>query len=330
MKKLIITFSLAIITSLSLFAVDKKISKTDYVAQWKDEAIYQMVEHNIPASITLAQGLLESGNGNSTLATKANNHFGIKCHSWKGKKVYHDDDKRNECFRKYKNAQESFEDHSIFLKQPRYKFLYDYKITDYKAWAKGLKKAGYATDSKYPKKLIALIETLNLDQYDKAGMKMIKKGEKPARIKDHKPPRGNRPNKDGIPKDEDEIDIPTVVVSNARKVTVSKNKIKYIFAKKGDTFLSIAEELDMMSWQIRKYNDLDKKSKIDEGQIIYIQPKRNKGSRKWCTFQEGDSMWKISQQYGIKLKKLYKKNGLTEGAEPEVGTKLSLKKNVVK
>ena len=138
-----------------------------YIAKYKNIAIDKMERYKIPASITLAQGILESGNGLSTLAKKANNHFGIKCHSgWKGKKVYHDDDKKNECFRKYENAEGSFNDHSKFLTgRGRYEFLFDLKPDDYKAWAKGLKKAGYATDRKYPKKLISFIETFELYKY---------------------------------------------------------------------------------------------------------------------------------------------------------------------
>jgi len=324
-KKLTFLFFLSII-GVNLFANEVKLTKSDYIDQWKDEAIFQMIEHKIPASITLAQGMLESGFGNSTLATKANNHFGIKCHGWKGKKVYHDDDKRQECFRKYKNASDSYEDHSKFLKQPRYKFLYEYKITDYKAWAKGLKKAGYATDPKYPKRLIKLIEENNLSQYDKTGLKMMKKGVRPNRSSNNKP-KGNRPNKEDVNKEEN---LPIVNVGNSRKITHSKNKINYIHAKKGDTFESIALDLDLMPWQIWKYNDMDKKENIKEGQIIYIQPKRNTGSKKWHTLKAGETLWEVSQMYGIKLKKIYKKNGFNAGTTPAAGTKISLKKKIVK
>jgi len=140
----------------------------DYIGKYKNIAIKKMIEYKIPASITLAQGILESGNGLSTLARKSNNHFGIKCHSsWKGKKVYHDDDRKQECFRKYKNPEGSFDDHSKFLTtRGRYSFLFDLKPGDYKGWAKGLKKAGYATDRKYPNKLISFIENFDLDEYD--------------------------------------------------------------------------------------------------------------------------------------------------------------------
>ncbi|MBN4070237.1 glucosaminidase domain-containing protein [Olleya sp. AH-315-F22] len=143
-------------------------STAQYISVYKDIAMDEMRTYNIPASITLAQGILESGSGKGTLATKANNHFGIKCHGWKGKKVYHDDDERQECFRKYKSAETSFRDHSEFLaNRKRYANLFKLRISDYKSWAKGLRKAGYATDKRYPQKLISIIERYELYQYDK-------------------------------------------------------------------------------------------------------------------------------------------------------------------
>ena len=142
-----------------------------YIAEWSDEAVYQMAVHGIPASITLAQGILESGSGRSELAAKSNNHFGIKCHSdWDGERVYHDDDRRGECFRSYDNASESFHDHSEFLKRSRYEALFELKPTDYVRWAKGLKKCGYATNPKYAHLLIDLIERYDLAQYDEQGL----------------------------------------------------------------------------------------------------------------------------------------------------------------
>lgn len=141
---------------------------TQYISVYKGIAMEEMRAYKIPASITLAQGILESGSGKGTLAVKANNHFGIKCHDWKGKKIYHDDDRRQECFRKYKSSETSFRDHSEFLaKRKRYASLFKLRKNDYKAWAKGLRQAGYATDKKYPQKLISLIERYELYQYDK-------------------------------------------------------------------------------------------------------------------------------------------------------------------
>jgi flagellum-specific peptidoglycan hydrolase FlgJ len=143
-------------------------STAQYIDVYKDIAMKEMQTYGIPASITLAQGILESGSGKGRLAVKANNHFGIKCHGWDGKKIYHDDDEKQECFRKYKSAETSFRDHSLFLaNRKRYSNLFNLKISDYKNWAKGLRKAGYATDRKYPQKLISLIERYSLQEYDK-------------------------------------------------------------------------------------------------------------------------------------------------------------------
>ena len=159
----------------------KNISKAqranNYIKKYSSTAKEEMKKFKIPASITLAQGMLESGLGYGTLARKGNNHFGIKCHKdWKGRKIYHDDDKKGECFRVYKNAKKSYRDHSIFLShRGRYSFLFDYKITNYKAWAKGLKKAGYATDPNYSKKLIDLIERYDLYRFDRRGFLKNKK-----------------------------------------------------------------------------------------------------------------------------------------------------------
>jgi len=274
-----------------------------YIDNYSEEAIKQMEKYKIPASITMAQGILESGNGNSRLATKANNHFGIKCHNWAGKTIYEDDDKRNECFRKYSSAMDSYEDHSLFLKNnKRYAFLFELKSNDYKAWAKGLKKAGYATNPKYPDLLIKLIETNKLYELDKDSFIVnddfsvyMLNGNKKENNKKHK--------------------------------IKTHNNIKYITIKKDDTFYSLCKELNMKQWQFYKYNDINKTHKLQIGEIIYLQPKRSKGSAKNHIFSNGDSMWKISQQYGIKLKKLYKKNKLTYGTQPKLGDKVYLKKS---
>ena len=171
--------------ALTLTANAQRMTTEEYIAQYKDVAIKKMREYKIPASITLAQGILESGSGNSRLARKANNHFGIKCHKeWHGKKFYMDDDEKHECFRKYPKAADSYRDHSKFLTQRgRYTFLFQYDITDYKKWAYGLKKAGYATNPKYPRLLIKIIEKYHLDQCDKEELGKPKKKRKKLRVK---------------------------------------------------------------------------------------------------------------------------------------------------
>ncbi len=310
---LIILFALTGLFQSALGNGDpKRVSRSEYISLWKDEAILQMREHGIPASITLAQAILESGDGNSELARKGNNHFGIKCHDWTGKKVYHDDDKRHECFRKYDTAHQSFEDHSLFLKRSRYAFLYDYKVTDYEAWAKGLKKAGYATNPKYPDLLIRIIEENNLTQYDKQGLS-----------KNYNPSKPNKP----ASKTTKEGDAIVITIDRGKNIFVSDNKIKYIVTESATTPAQLAEEMDMGKWQISRYNDLDKRSKIDEGTRIYIQPKRNKSKQHSShTVATGETLHTISQHYGVKEKKILKFSDLPKGHKVKPGEVLKLRR----
>ena len=285
----------------------QQMTRQEYIDVYKDLAIKEMNRSGIPASITLAQGLLESNNGNSRLATKGNNHFGIKCHGWKGKKIYHDDDERNECFRKYKSVNESYMDHTDFLmNSPRYEFLFYLDETDYRGWAKGLKKAGYATSPTYANLLIKLIEENELNVYDK-------------------PQRRKKPKDDEELADIDEKEFE--VVEPHRKILV-RNRINYILAKEGDTYQTITEEMEMMPFELAKYNEFARDSKIVTGQLIYLQPKRRKASVefKYHTVEEGENMYHISQMYGIRLKHLYRMNMMDKGDEPEVGVIINLRK----
>lgn len=316
-----ISILFALYSNATNIALEEKISAVEYIEKWREEAIRQMVLHKIPASITIAQGLLESGNGNSRLAIEGNNHFGIKCHSdWKGATIHEDDETRNECFRKYKNASESFEDHSIFLQKKRYESLFTLDITDYKGWAHGLKKCGYATNPKYPQLLINLIEQYNLTDLDKEGLKHIKNGSTPPRNK--RESNSKKEKNTSSQKDETRKEI---VLSNNREIGVSENRIKFITAKEGDTVESIAKDLDMAPWQIKKYNDLESNQHIQPGQVIYLQPKRNSSKLSEYEVKSGDTMWSISQATGVKLRKLYKKAALTPGQEPAPGTVIKLK-----
>jgi LysM repeat protein len=319
---LTIIYTLFALTSgATNLALEEKISAVEYIEKWREEAIRQMALHKIPASITIAQGLLESGNGNSRLAIQGNNHFGIKCHSdWKGATIHEDDETSNECFRKYKNASESFEDHSLFLQKKRYESLFTLDITDYKGWAHGLKKCGYATNPKYPQLLINLIEQYNLADLDKEGLKLIKNGSTPSRNKRDSNPKKER--NSSPQKDESRREI---VISNNREIGVSENRIKFITAKDGDSIEAIANDLDMAPWQIKKYNDLQNNQQIQAGQVIYLQPKRNTSKINEYEVKSGDTMWSISQSTGIKLRKLYKKAVLEPGQEPKPGTVIQLK-----
>ena len=270
--------------------IGQNMTREQYIEQYSKDAIIQMHKHKIPASITMAQGILESSNGNSRLAVKGNNHFGIKCHNWDGKKIYEDDDKKNECFRKYENALASFEDHSLFLKKyNRYAFLFDFKITDYKAWAKGLKTAGYATNKKYADLLIKLIEENQLYELDKVK------------------------------------ETQSILTEFSRNVYLHPNRIKYVISKEGETLLEIAKEFDMRLWQLYKYNDIEDEYELTKGEKIFIQPKKNKGKVEAHITKDGESIRSISQLYGIKLKKLKKRNKHLSGYEIKSGFEIKLR-----
>lgn len=287
----------------------KRISRVEYISMFKDEAIKEMHRSGVPASITLAQGILESGDGNSPLARKANNHFGIKCHSdWKGSTYIQDDDKKNECFRKYRHVLDSYHDHSEFLKKKRYAFLFDLKPTDYKGWAKGLKKAGYATNPKYPQLLIRIIEENDLAQYDRAPL-----------------PNKRKQAQRKVARQETEVKA-TRSNSTKHRVLKHENNIRYIELQSGDAVAGIAREFNMGEWQLYKYNDLDKDERLNSSGKLYLQPKRNRAKQDYHTVQAGETMWEISQQYGVKLKKLYKKNRMNPKDELKAGQKLYLRK----
>jgi hypothetical protein len=297
----------------------KPLSSEVYLEKWKDEAVYQMAIHKIPASITLAQGLLESGNGNSALAAKSNNHFGIKCHGdWTGKTVKHDDDKRGECFRAYPDAALSFEDHSVFLKRDGYIPLFDLEMTDYKGWARGLKKCGYATNSKYAYLLIDLIERYDLTQYDEEGLKLMAEREAFTTQSEQIEERQIALN----PKK------PMTMYGN-RAMQISDNHIQYTLALVGDSYDDLAQVMDMMPWQLYRYNEIDRVEDSPyqpaAGEVIYLQPKRNRGTEYWLQLKEGETLWEASQRSGVSVKSLIRKNRLSPKNPIPSGGKISLK-----
>lgn len=260
-----------------------------YIDQYKDLAIAEMLKYDIPASITLAQGLLESGAGMSELARKGNNHFGIKCHDWDGATTYHDDDEEQECFRKYRDVYESYEDHSRFLaRQPRYRSLFRLKRTDYKGWARGLKKCGYATSPTYANKLIGIIELYKLHKYDKATKYdrfMVSRSEV----------KGIAPG------------------TNLHQIHIY-NKNYYLIARAGDTFKSIAKEVGISYKKIAKYNERDKNDTLIPGEVVYLKKKQKKADKAYKNrphrVKAGESMYSIAQYYGIRTESLYKMNKL--------------------
>lgn len=277
----------------------------NYIDQYKDIAIREMLRYHIPASITLAQGLLESGAGRSELARKGNNHFGIKCHGWTGRKTYHDDDESGECFRAYDRVLDSYEDHSKFLMEGRrYQHLFSLGNTDYKGWAYGLKKAGYATNPAYAQSLIGIIELYRLYEFDyaKSYDKFI------TQHADVKKP------------------VQTATGERTLHPIHIYNKNYYLVARKGDTFRSIGNEVGISYRKLAKYNERNKRDVLSEGDIVYLKKKRTKAEKSYKhhphTVQPGESMYSIAQKYGMRLKYLYKKNNLSPDYQIKVGDRL--------
>jgi LysM repeat protein len=325
--------------SLSLFIAQittaqkrDRISVEEYINTYKDIAIREMDRTGIPASITLAQGIHESGAGNSRLATEAKNHFGIKCGGkWDGKTYYKWDDESSEsCFRVYENAEASYLDHSAILQKDRYKFLFDYDKTDYKKWAKGLKKAGYATDPRYPQKLINTIEQHQLSQYDLAMPTVVVNIQADTNYQE-------------IITDPKEIFvIPEETYRPLRKKARSflfpaykkgffrTNGASYVIAKKGETALEVATRMDIPYRKFLKFNDLVDGDQLIAYQPCYIQPKRSRyrGNKEHFRVTNDITLYEIAQQFGIKLEDLYKRNMMEEGDEARNGEIIMLNKQV--
>ena len=263
-----------------------------YIATYSGMAVEQMKKYGIPASITLAQGLLESDAGRSTLAVKCNNHFGIKCHNdWKGRKMYHDDDAKQECFRCYRDADDSFRDHSLFLVSgARYQSLFKLGSTDYKGWAKGLKAAGYATSPTYATKLIEIIERYGLDRYDSKNGVRLKPGQLP-----HQP----------------------LLVNGQRCVRL----------REGETLKDIAREYGMQLSLLRRFNEVDRKFTPPTGTLVYLERKKSRADKEHRTYvvKKGDSLWSISQDFGIKVSSLAKRNKISDENPLTTGMTLVLR-----
>jgi LysM repeat protein len=299
---------------ISFLHAEPRMSCEEYISLYKDDAVHDMLKTGVPASITLAQAMLESDNGNSELAREANNHFGIKCHAeWNGETHYQDDDKQNECFRKYKSVLESYDDHSEFLRtRQRYSFLFSYDRADYVSWARGLKKAGYATNPQYAERLIKIIEENNLHAFDAAttsdNVEYVSVST-PVPVKQRFPTEP----------------ITEVAISEQRSVS-ELNRTQYIVARPGDTYQTLATEFDLMPWQILKYNDLKKTDRIKGGEIVFLKPKRSKAQSVYCIMEEGQTLRDVSQKYGVKVKALYRYNRIEEGFQPAAGEKIWLNK----
>jgi hypothetical protein len=348
MKKILAIFivSCGFMLSAVLRANPDKSPQAAYIERYSALAVEEMYRSGIPASITLAQGLLESRYGLSELAVEANNHFGIKCHNWAGAKMFYDDDKKNECFRKYASAEDSFRDHSDFLRyRDRYKFLFDLDPTDYEGWAHGLRKAGYATDPSYPQKLIRLIEDYDLHRFDSLKKSpeevadnedvKLSKEERRALKKERKMARKEAQRE--LPESPNSIEQPKPLHKdhketfrfNMSRQMYSQNGVPFVYAAEGDTFAGIAETYGLFLKEILRYNDLDDISVLKPGQVVYIQPKKKQaahGLEKYIAENDGEILWEISQRFAVKLESLCKLNHISEEYVLREGEVLKLRK----
>lgn len=286
-------FILSFISSIPAVASDPY---EEYIDRYSSLAVEHQDEFGIPASITLAQGLLESAAGRSTLATKANNHFGIKCHKeWKGKSVKRNDDAPNECFRKYNTVEESFRDHSLFLRRSRYQKLFKLDVTDYQNWAKGLRECGYATDPNYAARLITIIERYSLYTYDTESGRNSE--ETVAFIRD--------------------------MLVRTHPVRRSRG-LHYVVATPGDTYASIAKEFNLKPKKLMKYNDAGKDHEIKAWEEVYLEEKLDDAPEGIAsvTIGEGESLHSVAQRYGVKVKTI---KDLNKKAKDEPGTALKMR-----
>ena len=321
MKKFLI--ALCLLPALLCLAAGDDTPQERYVKKYADMAVQEMIRSGVPASITLAQGMLESGNGLSKLATEGNNHFGIKCHKgWEGKSMRQDDDERNECFRVYQSVADSYKDHSDFLRyRDRYKFLFDLERTDYKGWAYGLKQAGYATDPNYPAKLIKYIEDYNLAQYDRKGALEGKKvPEPPHKIEE---PVVVRPARTGV-----DVPISEEYNFNLDTPLYSVNGVPFIYASKGQTYASIAKEHQLFKSEILRFNDLKEDRELLPGTIVYLANKKNKaqvGLDMYIVEKDGEDFHAICQRFAVKEKAVLKRNRLSYPVTLREGDELKLR-----
>jgi len=312
MKKFLI--ALCLLPALLCLAAGDDTPQERYVKKYADMAVQEMLRSGVPASITLAQGMLESGNGQSRLATQGNNHFGIKCHkNWEGKTMRHDDDARNECFRVYSSVAESYRDHSDFLRyRDRYKFLFDLERTDYKGWAYGLKKAGYATDPNYPAKLIKYIEDYNLSRFD-----VLNKAEEVV-----------------VPLPPHRIEAPVAAMANEEfqfpltRELYSINGVPFVYALEGETYKSIAKYYHLFHKEILRYNDLKRDVVLLPGTVVYLSFKKNHspaGLDKYIVSEDGEDFHAICQRFALKEKSVLKLNGLKKVPVLREGDEIKLR-----
>lgn len=342
MKKLFLAASLFLIATFS-FAQKEKAQ--EYIDAYKDIAIAEMIRGGVPASITLAQGMLESGYGQSELCQKSNNHFGIKCkENWNGDKVYHDDDAKGECFRAYSCAADSYKDHSEFLKTREwYAFLFKLDPTDYEGWAKGLKKAGYATEKDYPQRLMQLITTFNLQQYTLLALKQKEGGTNDAASNTAANNTSTETATTVTPTKEEEKEEPidstseTVINPVKQKDSATKKQSKYpegiltinhakaTFVKEGTSFLSLANQFGITLSKLLEFNDMQEMDVVDIDRLIFVEKKLKKGATDFHLIQEGETLHDICQMEGVQLESLMAYNKLKKASPLKKGEKIYLR-----
>ncbi len=314
MKNRIILF-FAVFLGICAVAADDT-PQERYIARYSGIAVSEMKRTGVPASITLAQGMLESRYGLSSMATDGNNHFGIKCHNdWKGKRMYYDDDARGECFRVYRSAEESFRDHSDFLRYwDRYKFLFELKPTDYKGWAKGLKKAGYATDPAYATKLIKIIEDYRLYRFDTGSAgEVVEVPQAPLRL--------------------EKASVQKLAASESYTFSLSRpmfkrNGVRFVYSQPGETWESIAASYNLFLKEILRFNDLSEASALPQGTVVYLQKKKRQAApgMEMYVFSEGENLRDVCQRFAVQKAKILKLNGLSSDYVPQEGDRIILRK----
>ena len=319
MKKVLITLALVVL-GLTARTQRADVPQQQYIDSYSALAVAEMLRTGVPASITLAQGILESRSGLSALATEGNNHFGIKCHKdWTGRTMHLDDDRRNECFRVYDTPEESFRHHSDFLRyRVRYKFLFDLELTDYKGWAYGLKQAGYATDPSYAAKLIKCIEDYDLARFD------ILTPEEAAALPEppHKIEEPKAVYTPGMAPAPEQYRFPT------SRMLYSLNGVPFVYAMEGETYASLAKYYHLFIWEILGYNDLKASETLMPGTIVYLDRKKAKapkGLEKYIVAEDGESFHAICQRFAVREKAVLRRNGLSRNPELHEGDEIKLR-----
>ncbi len=322
-REIIIIASLLLLSVASGFAQSRQ-TRQEYVARYSHIAIAHMEKYGIPASITMAQGIVESDSGNSELSTKSNNHFGIKCKSsWTGRTVFYDDDAKGECFRAYRTVEASYEDHAVFLdSSPRYDSLFAYSSSDYKSWARGLKAAGYATAPHYATMLVKIIEDeqLYLLDIDNGGELYAQR---------HKKESVQQAKEDLSKEDEVDPDNYGVTINAHNGYNIERvNGLYFTRAKSGDSLASIAETFSIGEGNLRRFNDLKKGATLQKGDIIFIERKNTKwegDDKSSHQTAQGETLYSISQKYGVRLKKLARINSMKRDDEVKVSQIIKIK-----